>query len=102
MERLRKVIAITSSCLILLTLLTWIFLDDRAFVLPAAATFLSGLYIAIWAFNRQAPDDPGGVIWREERFRRRRSGLCLECGYNLTGNITGKCSECGTEFGDDS
>ncbi len=21
--------------------------------------------------------------------------LCAECGYNLTGNITGRCSECG-------
>ena len=27
---------------------------------------------------------------------RRSSGLCLECGYNLTGNTTGVCSECGT------
>lgn len=23
-------------------------------------------------------------------------GRCLECGYNLTGNISGKCPECGT------
>ena len=31
------------------------------------------------------------------RWRRHRKGLCLNCGYNLTGNVTGKCSECGTE-----
>ena len=28
--------------------------------------------------------------------RRRRKGLCLKCGYNLTGNISGVCPECGT------
>lgn len=29
---------------------------------------------------------------------RRRRGLCMECGYNLAGNITGICPECGTKF----
>lgn len=33
------------------------------------------------------------------RFRRRRRGLCVKCGYNLTGNTTGVCPECGTKFG---
>jgi len=31
------------------------------------------------------------------RFRRRRRGLCVQCGYNLTGNTTGVCPECGTQ-----
>ena len=26
---------------------------------------------------------------------RRRNGLCLRCGYNLEGNVSGVCSECG-------
>ncbi len=26
---------------------------------------------------------------------RRNHGLCPHCGYNLTGNVTGICSECG-------
>lgn len=26
---------------------------------------------------------------------RWRTGLCVKCGYDLTGNATGKCSECG-------
>jgi hypothetical protein len=26
---------------------------------------------------------------------RRKHGLCLSCGYNLTGNVSGVCSECG-------
>ena len=30
------------------------------------------------------------------RYYRRRKGLCLNCGYNLTGNVSGVCPECGT------
>ncbi len=35
---------------------------------------------------------------RHTRIRqvRQRTGLCAKCGYDLTGNATGKCSECGT------
>lgn len=29
------------------------------------------------------------------RWRRKR-GICVRCGYNLTGNISGVCPECGT------
>jgi hypothetical protein len=29
------------------------------------------------------------------RYRRRKKGLCLNCGYNLTGNVSGVCPECG-------
>ena len=29
------------------------------------------------------------------RYRRRKKGLCLKCGYNLTGNVSGVCPECG-------
>ena len=29
------------------------------------------------------------------RYRRSKKGLCLRCGYNLTGNVSGVCSECG-------
>ena len=30
--------------------------------------------------------------------RRYPPGHCRKCGYNLTGNVSGKCSECGTEI----
>lgn len=30
------------------------------------------------------------------RRRRRLHNLCRTCGYNLTGNVTGVCSECGS------
>ena len=29
------------------------------------------------------------------RWRRKKRGLCLKCGYNLTGNTSGVCPECG-------
>ena len=32
------------------------------------------------------------------RWRRKRKGLCLACGYDLTGNVTGTCSECGAKL----
>ncbi len=31
------------------------------------------------------------------RRRRRKRGLCIACGYNLTGNTTGVCPECATK-----
>ncbi len=34
--------------------------------------------------------------WR--RHRRRKRGLCVACGYDLTGNESGRCSECGEGF----
>jgi ribosomal protein L37E len=30
------------------------------------------------------------------RLRRRTHGLCAQCGYDLTGNVSGVCSECGS------
>jgi hypothetical protein len=38
---------------------------------------------------------PTVYLWRTDR--RRLPGFCKKCGYNLTGNETGKCPECGTE-----
>ncbi len=29
------------------------------------------------------------------RYRRRKRGWCIHCGYDLTGNVSGVCSECG-------
>ena len=29
------------------------------------------------------------------RYRRRRHGLCIRCAYNLEGNVSGVCPECG-------
>ena len=32
------------------------------------------------------------------RRRRRKRGECVACGYNLTGNVSGVCPECGAEI----
>ena len=33
----------------------------------------------------------------QKRMERRRLGLCLGCGYDLTGNRSGICPECGKQ-----
>ena len=36
----------------------------------------------------------GVLFWREHRLRML-PGHCQKCGYDLTGNVSGKCPECG-------
>ncbi|MBU0640342.1 MAG: hypothetical protein KKB50_15875 [Planctomycetes bacterium] len=36
---------------------------------------------------------PTALLWRSDR--RSRPGCCTRCGYNLTGNVSGVCPECG-------
>lgn len=39
------------------------------------------------------------LTWRATRKHRRRNlGLCLHCGYDLRGNESGTCPECGYGF----
>ena len=38
---------------------------------------------------------PTYILWRRDR--RKPEGCCQECGYDLTGNESGTCPECGTE-----
>lgn len=39
----------------------------------------------------------GGTAWLAWRWDRRPgTGCCGECGYDLTGNVSGVCPECGT------
>jgi hypothetical protein len=44
-----------------------------------------------------------GILWawlwvrlRNHLWRTRRGNRCFECGYDLTGNLSGRCPECGT------
>jgi hypothetical protein len=41
---------------------------------------------------------PTAILWHRDR-RRIPPGHCQSCGYNLTGNVSGKCPECGTGVG---
>lgn len=43
-----------------------------------------------------------GLSRHSLRERRRNDGLCMECGYNLTGNVSGVCPECGAAIGDEA
>jgi len=41
------------------------------------------------------------VVWRKHAHKppfAPRGNLCLRCGYDLTGNVSGICPECGTEI----
>ena len=39
---------------------------------------------------------PTGLLWWLDRPPPR--GHCQQCGYDLTGNVSGRCPECGTEI----
>ena len=34
-------------------------------------------------------------LWRQDR-EKLQPGKCRQCGYDLTGNVSGRCPECGT------
>jgi hypothetical protein len=66
--------------------LQWIYHTIEIGIPPWSFLVLFGVYPTI-AF----------IHPRLRRWRRRRKGLCVKCGYDLTGNESGVCSECGTE-----
>ncbi|MFH1747662.1 MAG: hypothetical protein ABIG44_11525 [Planctomycetota bacterium] len=51
------------------------------------------LDVPVWPFI-VLPGVLAGWIWWRER-HRPGPGCCEHCGYNLTGNLSGRCSECG-------
>jgi hypothetical protein len=57
-----------------------------------------GLVVPYWAALLAAAALPAAWVVRagRRRRRRRRPGLCPHCGYDLTGNTSGVCPECGT------
>lgn len=42
----------------------------------------------------------GIVLWIQAKRRAVQKGCCIVCGYNLTGNVSGRCPECGTPNSD--
>ena len=59
--------------------------------------FVSGgvsvLYVPLW-LPFLVVAIPSVIVWW--RSRRARRGHCERCGYNLAGNVSGICPECGT------
>jgi hypothetical protein len=53
----------------------------------SALTAASALFPLLWLALR--------VRFLTVMGRRRRRGMCLRCGYDLAGNTSGRCSECG-------
>jgi hypothetical protein len=58
--------------------------SNGSFVAAIVPLWLPLLIIAI----------PTGFLWWRD-CRRRSPGHCQQCGYNLTGNVSGRCPECG-------
>jgi len=53
--------------------------------------------IPLWLPITLTAIPPTMMLTRLRRRRKRRKvGHCLACGYNLTGNVSGICPECGT------
>lgn len=52
------------------------------------------LYIPLW-LSFLIVMIPTAFLWLSDR-RRYPAGHCTKCGYNLTGNVSGRCPECGT------
>ena len=65
---------------------TRVFLSEVCSVPVVVPVIILGLY-PLLAFSR-------GPV---RRWQRRQRGQCIGCGYNLRGNVTGVCPECGTE-----
>jgi len=68
-------------------------------VILAAAVALHGGLPVLPAVA--APTVIAGCLWYRWdrpyalRRQRRAKGLCVRCGYDLTGNVSGVCPECG-------
>ncbi len=57
-------------------------------VVPAASFFFFPFWLVLSVFVPVT-----GILWWRDR-RRPEPGHC-RCGYNLTGNVSGRCPECG-------
>ena len=70
------------------------YLFHRAVPAPLGAMLWAGLKPLLFIL-------PAAALWAGYRsFRARSAGrgahLCPRCGYDLTGNVSGVCPECGT------
>lgn len=64
------------------------------------ATVVS-LYVSPWVLTGVTALVGLGLplVTRRRKRRRRKRGLCVKCGYDLRGNESGVCPECGEKVG---
>jgi hypothetical protein len=67
----------------------------------AEASDFARLWLPLWIPFVLSVPYPALVFIRGplRRRRRLRKGLCTKCGYDLTGNVSGVCPECGQRCG---
>ena len=71
------------------------FESGRAGNRPRSYSYL--LVVPLWSLQAVFLTVPTLWTWRTLKRRRLiRQGCCRKCGYNLTGNTSGICPECGT------
>lgn len=80
-------------------------------VVAAVDGFIGNGYLAVrsedaigmagttWVAGQSLVTSMGIVIWGQRLFLAKDSHLCRRCEYDLTGNASGACPECGTPVG---
>ena len=53
------------------------------------------ILVPLWLLLLLAGVPTAFLFWRD---RRKPPGHCRQCGYDLTGNVSGRCPECGAEI----
>lgn len=64
----------------------------HVWTVPTSGGTRTSVYVPIW-FVAGLVGSP--TVWLWLRDRRRAPGLCCKCGYDLRGNTSGVCPECG-------
>jgi hypothetical protein len=67
----------------------------------------AGMFVSYKKKNRDHPLNCAHCGWKLRPPGSRKClfcgayqrGFCQKCGYNLTGNVSGQCPECGTAIG---
>lgn len=69
-----------------------------AFTVVLVVSSSPGIYAAVWLFWRLTPGNHGGLLWRRRQRLLRNLKRCTRCAYDLTGNVSGVCPECGNSI----
>ena len=65
--------------------------------MPGLLGLLAGIHVVRRSIRRD--NVRSFRLWRDPDYRPFGPGHCQKCGYNLTGNVSGVCPECGEAVG---